>query len=139
MNYSSPEQAEAAFYRAMEKADLAAMLSVWAEDEEIVCIHPGGNRLVGVDAVRESWRQIFAPGPHMRFQLLDLRVQSGRMVSVHNLYERITLAGQPRPHLVLATNVYVLAPSGWRMLIHHASPLPPEASAPDPPPPGTLH
>jgi ketosteroid isomerase-like protein len=135
---SSPEQAEAAFYKAMERADLAAMLAVWAEDEDIVCVHPGGNRLVGIDAVRESWRQIFAPGPHMRFQLLDVRVHGGRMLSVHNLYERITLAGQTRSHLVLATNVYVLTPSGWRMLMHHSSPLPADATAPEPVP-GTLH
>jgi ketosteroid isomerase-like protein len=139
MKYSSPEQAEAAFYQALEKADLAAMLSVWAEDEEILCIHPGGNRLVGIDALRESWRQIFAAGPRMRFQLLEVRVQSGRMLSVHNLYERITLAGQRRSQLVLATNVYVLTPSGWRMLMHHGSPLPADASAPEPTPPGTLH
>lgn len=139
MRYSSPEHAEAAFYQALEKADLPAMLSVWAEDEDIVCIHPGGNRLVGIDAVRESWRQIFAPGPHMRFQLLDVHVQGGRMLSVHNLYERITLAGQARAHLVLATNVYVLTPSGWRMLMHHGSPLPADATAPEPAAPGTLH
>jgi ketosteroid isomerase-like protein len=138
MKYSSPEHAEAAFYQAMEKADLPSMLSVWAEDEEIVCIHPGGNRLVGIDAVRESWRQIFAPGPRMRFQLLDVRVQGGRMLSVHNLYERITLTGELRAHLVLATNVYVLTPAGWRMLMHHGSPLPPDATAPEPGP-GTLH
>jgi len=138
MRYSSPEHAEAAFYQARETADLTSMLSVWAEDEEIVCIHPGGNRLVGIDAVRESWRQIFAPGPRMRFQLLDVRVQGGRMLSVHNLYERITLAGELRSHLVLATNVYVLTPSGWRMLMHHGSALPADAAAPEPAP-GTLH
>jgi ketosteroid isomerase-like protein len=138
MKHASPEQAEAAFYDALEKADLTAMMSVWAEDEEILCIHPGGTRLLGVDAVRESWRQIFAPGPHMRVQLLEPRVQGGRMLSVHNLYERITVAGQSRAHLVAATNVYVLTPSGWRMLIHHGSPLPADAIAAEPLP-GTLH
>jgi ketosteroid isomerase-like protein len=138
MTLSSSEQAEAAFYRAFEKADLGAMMAGWAEDEEVLCIHPGRQRLVGMDAVRESWRALFAPGPHMRFRLLDVRVQSGRMLSVHNLYERITIVGQPKPHLVLATNVYVLTPSGWRMLMHHASPLPPDAAAPEAPV-GTLH
>lgn len=138
MKYASPEQAEAAFYEALEKADLAQMMSVWAEDEEIVCIHPGGSRLLGVDAVRESWRQIFAPGPHMRVRLLDPHVHGGRMVSVHSLYERITITGQTRAHLVAATNVYVLTPSGWRMLMHHGSPLPADAVAAEQPP-GTLH
>ncbi|HEY7760176.1 MAG TPA: nuclear transport factor 2 family protein [Burkholderiales bacterium] len=138
MTLSSSERAEAAFYSAFEKADLGAMMAVWAEDEEILCIHPGGQRLVGMDAVRESWRALFAPGPHMRFRLLDVRVQSGRMLAVHNLYERISVVGQRKAHLALATNVYVLTPSGWRMLVHHASPLPPDAAAPDAPV-GTLH
>jgi len=138
MKLASPEQAEAAFYSALDKADLAAMMAVWAEDEDIVCIHPGGPRLIGMDAVRESWRRIFAPGPHMGFQLLDVRVHGGRMLSVHNLYERITIGGQPKAHLALATNVYLLTPSGWRMLMHHASPLPPDTPGPDMPI-GTLH
>jgi ketosteroid isomerase-like protein len=135
---SSAEQAEAAFYGAFEKADLGAMMAVWAEDEEILCIHPGGQRLIGMDAVRESWRALFAPGPHMRFRLLDVRVQSGRMLSVHNLYERVTVAGQTKVHLLLATNVYVLTPSGWRMLMHHASAPPPDVALPDASV-GTLH
>ena len=136
--YTSPQDAALAFYQAFEAKDIDAMMTAWADDEEIVCIHPGSNRQVGIDAVRESWRQIFAPGPRMRFQLLDVRVQGGRMLSVHNLYERITLAGELRSHLVLATNVYVLTPSGWRMLMHHGSPLPADAAAPEPAP-GTLH
>jgi ketosteroid isomerase-like protein len=128
---STPEQAEAAFYRALEQADLGAMMAVWAEDEEIVCIHPGGPRLIGLEAVRDSWREIFAGGPRLRFRLLDPRVQAGRMVSVHNLVERITVSGDLRAHLVLATNVYVLTTAGWRMLMHHASPMPPSAAPPE--------
>lgn len=135
---ATPGQAEAAFYRALEQADLAAMMAVWAEEEEIVCIHPGGPRLIGLEAVRDSWRQIFAAGPRLRFRLLDPRVQAGRMVSVHNLVEHILVTGDLRPHLALATNVYVLAPGGWRMLMHHASPLPPSAAPPEPVS-GTVH
>jgi ketosteroid isomerase-like protein len=138
MKLASPEQAEAAFYQAFEKADLAAMMSVWADDEEIICVHPGGPRLVGMDAVRESWRQIFAGGPQLRFERRELRVHTGRMVSVHNLYERIIASGELRPHLVLATNIYLQGPSGWRMYMHHASPLPADVLAAELPP-GTLH
>jgi ketosteroid isomerase-like protein len=138
MRFSSPDHAETAFYQAFQKADLGAMMAVWAEDEEIICVHPGGQRLAGIDAVRESWRQIFSPGPHMRFELVDVRVHGGRMLSVHSVYERIVLAGQLRAHLVLATNVYLLTPAGWRMLMHHGSPLPADAVPPDPVA-GTIH
>ena len=138
MKYNSPEEAEAAFYRAIERADVIAMMTVWAEDEEIVCVHPGGQRLVGIDAVRESWRQIFAAGPRMRFKLVEPRTHRSRLLSIHTLYEQITVGADPRQHLVLATNVYLLSASGWRMLMHHASPLPPEAALPQAPV-GTMH
>ena len=46
-------------------------MEVWAEDEEIVCIHPGGPRLTGYDRVRESWTQIFAS--RQRLQVRTLR------------------------------------------------------------------
>ena len=36
MKFSTPDQAEDAFYRALERADLSAMMAVWAEDEEVV-------------------------------------------------------------------------------------------------------
>jgi ketosteroid isomerase-like protein len=136
--FATPEQAEAAFYRALEQADLGAMMAVWAEDEEIVCVHPGGARLIGLDAVRDSWREIFAAGPRLRFRLLDPRVQTGRMMSVHNVVERIAVRGELRPHLALATNVYLLTPGGWRMLLHHASPMPASAAPPEPVS-GTVH
>lgn len=138
MEFASPEQAELAFYRAFERADLTAMMATWSEDDDIVCIHPGGQRLLGIDAIRESWRQLFRDGPRMRIELLDPRIQTGRMVSVHNLYERIRLQGQLRSHLILATNIYQLTPSGWRMVVHHASPLPQEAEALEAPA-GTIH
>jgi ketosteroid isomerase-like protein len=138
MKFNTPVEAEAAFYKAIEQADVIAMMSVWAEDEEVICVHPGGRRLLGADAVRESWRQIFASGPRMRFSLQQVRAHAGRLVSIRNLYERITVGTDPRQHLVLATNVYILGASGWRMLMHHASPLPADTVVPETPV-GTIH
>lgn len=123
--YTTPQQAEAAFYQAIERADLEAMMSVWAEDEEIICVHPGGPRLAGYSAVRESWRQIFVGGPSMRFTLANQVYSQGMLFSVHSLHENIVIVGQQRrPPPVLVTNVYIRGPLGWRMLVHHASPGP---------------
>ena len=138
-NYGTPQDAEQAFYHAFELADLVEMMAVWAEEEEIVCVHPGGGRHSGVVEVRESWRQIFSQGPRLRFRLAGNRVFSGRMMSVHSIYEHVTVAGDTRPtNPVLSTNIYVLTDRGWRMLVHHASPLAPEA-APQEAPPSVLH
>ena len=45
--YTTPTDAALAFYQAFEAKDVDAMMTTWAEDEEIVCVHPGGTRLVG--------------------------------------------------------------------------------------------
>jgi ketosteroid isomerase-like protein len=56
--FTSPQEAETAFYEALERGDLEAMMSVWSEDEEIVCVHPGGARLTGYALVREAWHHV---------------------------------------------------------------------------------
>lgn len=137
--FTTPQDAEQAFYKAFERADLATMMAVWAEEEDIVCVHPGGARHTGMVEVRESWRQILAQAPGLQFQLVGNRVFSGRMISVHSVYEHVTVAGESRPaNPVLATNIYLLTDRGWRMLMHHASPLA-SAAASREPPPSVLH
>ena len=140
--FASPQDAEAAFYEALTKADLESMMAVWADDDDIYCVHPGGARITGVEQVRESWRQIFASGQTLRFQLREQHQVQGMMLSVHSVYEQITVTGDPRPRgPVIATNVYLRTERGWRMVAHHASPAP-ASSEPEPQraaAPKTLH
>lgn len=140
--YATPQDAEAAFYDAFVKADLEAMMEVWSDDDDIYCVHPGGARVSGVERVRESWRQIFAGGQSLRFDLRDAQLIHTMMMAVHSVYEHIGAAGQSRArHAMIATNVYQRTERGWRMVAHHAAAAP-AAVRPDPEPaPGskTLH
>src|SRR2546428_3410803 len=61
--FPAAQDAENAFYEALERCDLVGMMAVWAEDEDIVCIHPTGPPLTGQDEVRRGWARIFAGGP----------------------------------------------------------------------------
>jgi len=133
--FPTAQDAENAFYEALERADLEGMMAVWSEDEEIVCVHPAGQRLAGQEQVREAWRQMFAGGPGMRVQVAQQVAVTGMMVAVHSVHENITVTGEPRarPPMV-ATNVYLRTPAGWRMIVHHASPAPGEAAAETAPP-----
>ena len=54
---------------AFEAKDVDAMMATWADDEEIVCVHPGGARMVGYDAVRAGWEQLFAGDARLSFRL----------------------------------------------------------------------
>lgn len=137
--FPTAQDAETAFYEALERADLELMMSVWSEDEEIVCVHPGGQRLVGQDQVRDSWRQIFAAGTRARLHVTQQLAIAGSMVAVHSLHENFSVPGEKRVlQPVVATNVYLRTAAGWRLIAHHGSPAP-GAAEPPPPAPKILH
>jgi len=138
-DFSTPAAAEAAFYEAFEAGDLEAMMAVWADDDDIACVHPGSVRLSGRKEVRESWRQIFSGGARLRLHIDGLKVVEGPALAVHNVYEQISLEDQSvSVNPVVATNVYVKTERGWRLWMHHASPLAGAEDDTDDAPP-TLH
>ena len=138
--FTTPQEAEAAFYEAFEKADLDAMMAVWADDDDIVCVHPGGIRLSGMAQVRESWRQIFAGTQTLRFRLRNQQSLNGMTLAVHSAYEQVSVAGEAQARApVVATNIYMRTENGWRMVVHHASPAPVSPDAEAKRAPKTLH
>src|SRR6185295_3481217 len=90
-NFPTAQDAETAFYEALERCDLEGMMAVWAEDEEIVCVHPAGQRLCGQDQVRESWARIFAAGPRARLVVSQQVAISAMMLAVHSVHENFTV------------------------------------------------
>lgn len=122
---ASAEKAEEAFYIAFASADVEAMMAVWADDADVVCIHPHGPRLVGQSEIRESWRQIMRNSPPIHFKISELnRVEDGDL-AVHYVNEHIHVGDASEPEFtILATNVYRRTGDGWRMILHHASPTP---------------
>ena len=129
--FPTAQEAENAFYEALERADLEGMMAVWAEDDDIVCVHPGGARLTGQDQVRESWSRIFQAGTRARVHISNQVAITAMMIAVHSVHENFSVEGDPGPRPpVLATNVYLRTAAGWRMIVHHASPAPGEAEPP---------
>jgi len=127
--FPTAQDAENAFYDALERCDLDGMMAVWAEDEDIVCVHPGGARLTGQDQVRESWGRIFAAGPRARVHITQQVAISAMMLAVHSVHENFTVEGDARAQVpMIATNVYLRTAAGWRMIVHHASPAPVQAA-----------
>ncbi len=115
---------EAAFYDALQRGDVDALMACWADEEDVFCVHPGGPRLVGVAAIRSAFEQMFANGGAIHARPSHVRRVESLGASVHNVLERIevlTVEG-PRHAFVLATNVYLKTELGWRLVAHHASP-----------------
>ncbi len=129
--FYSPREAETAFYAAFVKRDVEAMMAVWAEDEEVSCVHPMGTAHTGRAAVRKSWQGVFRSSPPMKFLVEERRMLQEGSLAVHVVLEHIRTGHGPPGPPVVATNVYRLTPDGWRMVLHHASPGPaPKKTAP---------
>ena len=135
--YTTPTDAAMAFYEAFEAKDVEAMMATWAEDEEIVCVHPGGTRLVGYDAVRAGWEQLFAGDARLTFRLDQVVMIETVGLAMQSAVEHVSLGSDGTPRgAAICTNVFLRTPSGWRMVMHHASPAP---TLPSTEPKGALH
>ena len=119
----SADDVEAAFYEAMQTADIDKLMACWADEDDIVCIHPGGPRVVGAMAIRATFEAMFANGS-IRAWPERVRKTDSIASSVHNLLERVEVLTPEGPleAWVIATNVYLKTVQGWRMVAHHASP-----------------
>jgi ketosteroid isomerase-like protein len=118
------EDTEAAFYDAISRADIDALMALWADEEDIVCIHPGAVRLVGHVAIRASWESVFERGGvHIRPR--QLLITQNLMTAIHNIVEEINQGDSDHQDVhIIATNVYLKTPHGWRIAVHHASVAP---------------
>ncbi len=122
---ASADQAESEFYRAFQAHDLDAMMAVWSDENDIVCIHPQGPRLEGYEQIRESWIQILQNSPPIRFRLTEQRRIDGDSIAIRYVNENIYLANDQEPQFTIhTTNVYRRTSKGWRIILHHASPTP---------------
>ena len=119
---TSPEDIEAQFYEALQHGDLEKLMAVWADDDEIVCVHPNGPRVVGPAAIRASFEAIFEQGA-LPVEPTQVRRLQSVSSAVHHLVElvHVVSAEGARTASMLATNVYVKTELGWRLVAHHAS------------------
>lgn len=119
--FTSPEEVEHAFYDAIAERDADRLMLIWAEDEETLCVHPTGVRLLGLVPIRESWRSIFA-NARLRVQPESVAHWNSTVVAIHHLTEVLFVGDDPSPHGPLyVTHVYVRGSHGWRLVSRHAS------------------
>ena len=118
-------EANSDFYRAFESMDFESMERIWNKDDSDVCIHPGWEILRGWPEIRESWRAIFASDSFMRFDITEVEVvrvgETARVTCVENLYT--IQDGVTHRARVAATNLWVLSAQGWKLSLHHGSPM----------------
>jgi ketosteroid isomerase-like protein len=119
----SADDIENAFYEALHTADIQKLMGCWADEEDIVCVHPGGPRLIGAGAIRAAFEVMFANGNIQAYPERIHKIES-LASAVHHLVERVEVMTPqgPQKAWVIATNVFHKTPQGWRMVAHHTSP-----------------
>ena len=120
---ASADETEHAFYDALQHADLERLMACWADEDDIVCVHPGGPRLVGAVAIRAAFENLFANGSVKAQPERVRRLETGGC-AIHSVIERVEVLSDDglANAWVVATNVYAKTAQGWRLVVHHASP-----------------
>jgi ketosteroid isomerase-like protein len=123
------EAVNTAFYESIEAGDLDTMTDLWLDDPETVCVHPGAGPVRGASAIRRSWAMVMASTAYIQFFLTDVEVGlHGGTASVTCTENVLTGDHRTGPDAfgggaAVATNVFVRTPDGWRLWVHHASPV----------------
>lgn len=127
-----------AFYDAVETGDLDLMTSLWVDDVDTTCVHPGAEQLRGTDAVLRSWTVLMANVGYIQFFLTDVNVATlpadsdDPDTAVVTCTENI-LSGEGMSSVesfaggkAVCTSILVrdrAGSHGWRFWSRHASPV----------------
>ena len=117
------------FYAAFEQADFDAMSELWADDDGVVCVHPAAPAIRGRTAVMRSWLALMADVPYIQFFLTDVQATVTDGLATVTCMENVLSADADTPVGVfaggraVATNVFRHTSQGWRLWVHHASPV----------------
>ncbi len=122
------EAANTAMYEAFESADVDRMARVWDDVDPagLVCVHPGWPMLRGRDHVLRSWSAVMAGTDYIQFFLTDVQVSIVGDTAIVTCTENVLTEVSESPSgaaAVVATNVLVRRPGGWRVRVHHGSPV----------------
>ncbi|MGO3743457.1 YybH family protein [Kerstersia sp.] len=123
--FATPDEAEQAFYKALARQDISGVMQVWADDEEIICISSVGSRIIGQTAVLQAMRELFSRGA-VSIRPVRCAATLNMMSAVHVLVEQITERSSAGLKIATrhVTHVFHKGPTGWRLVLHHASPAP---------------
>lgn len=123
-----------AFYAAFESRDLDRLADAWERSGRASVVHPGWPILRGWPRVLASFERIFADTDLLHFVLTEERVTVTGDTAWVTCEENVLQAfgsregGQDLGELsgarIVATNVFVRSPEGWRLVHHQGSPAP---------------
>ena len=127
--FDTPQDAEDAYYDALEDGNLDVVLSVWDAADDISCLLPMHPLAQGRAAIRDVYARLFARGQGIALSVKHLGWIDAGDVAIHHVEEspqHPAPGGQP-PMPVYGTNIYRRGAEGWHLIIHQNAPTAPPA------------
>ena len=124
-HFALPQDAEDAYYDAIDENDLEAMMSVWDDSAETLCLLPMMPAQRGAAAIRQAWEPLLGGELSLDLEIKHLSWIEHGDIAIHLVEEHVQTPGQPGKQTLYATNVYRKGGDGWRILMHQNSPTPP--------------
>lgn len=127
--FDTPQDAEDAYYDALEEGDLAVLLTVWDDADDISCLLPMHPLAQGRSAVRDVFARLFARGQGIALSVKHLGWIDTGDIAIHHVEEspQSHAPGGQSPMAVYGTNIYRRGAEGWRLIVHQNTPTAPPA------------
>jgi ketosteroid isomerase-like protein len=126
INENKAESANATFYEAFNKRDIEAMKNIWGKDPSATCVHPGWPPLKGFEPILNSWEGIFKNSGNMEVKVSDVQVMASNAIAWVSCVEKLYTISESGvlASNIFSTNLFYLEDDIWKMVMHHASPVP---------------
>lgn len=113
------------YYKAFENFDFEAMSQIWANTDDVVCIHPGWDILIGWEKVKEGWNKIFMEETLLKFTIRNPNVIIRDRVGIISCIEEIFISSRETisQTFIATTNLYQETENGLKLFYHHSSPV----------------
>jgi hypothetical protein len=130
-----PLEVHRLFYDAVESGDVDLMASLWVDDPDTSCVHPGAVPLRGTSQVLRSWTVLMATVGYIQFFLTDVDVvmlprgsdepDTAVIVCTENILsgEGMTSPDAFAGGRAVCTSIVVRTGGGWKFWSRHASPI----------------
>ncbi len=124
-SFTTPQSAEDAYYDAIDEQDIEALMAVWEESDQVLCLLPMMPARRGKAAIREVWSNLLQPETPLDIEVIHLSWIETAEIAVHLVEERVKVPQRPETQKIYASNIYRKDDTGWRLLMHQNSPTPP--------------
>lgn len=113
------------YYKAFENFDLELMSQVWANTNDVVCIHPGWEILIGWEKVREGWNKIFMDDSFLKFTIRNTNTIILDNIGIVSCIEEIFVSAKDTisQTFIATTNLFKETQDGLKLFYHHSSPV----------------